>query len=154
MEFTVNLNVEDYKKASNLHWFFRNWKVKFLNILSLGIVLVVSLLVGYVAFLAFILVVAGVTWSYTKQIKKVFSQTKILSVPHNYKITSDVIEVDTEYSKGKFLWSDLIKWNVNDELIMLYVSDIMFLVFPKRCFNTTDQFKEFEALVQKKLPRA
>lgn len=53
----------------------------------------------------------------------------------------------SETGHGITPWSDFLKWKEGNGLFLLYVSDDMFHIVPKRFFNSEDDISEFRKIL-------
>ncbi len=88
------------------------------------------------------------------RIKKLFAQQKELHVPFEMEIAESNIVVSNAYGNAVRPWKDFLKWKENEELIMLYHSDILFTIIPKRFLADPQQLEFIKSLVVKNGIRA
>ncbi|MBF0434374.1 MAG: YcxB family protein [Magnetococcales bacterium] len=67
--------------------------------------------------------------------KRIFQQHKIIQLPFSLTWNGDELISESKQGLIRILWSDIVKWKDNDQIILIYVSDINFVVIPKRIFS-------------------
>lgn len=66
--------------------------------------------------------------------RRVFRQQKSLQLPFHLSWSDDGFVSENEQGSLKTRWSDIVNWKENEQLFVLYVSDLMFHILPKRAF--------------------
>ncbi|MEI6330371.1 MAG: YcxB family protein [Pseudanabaena sp. ELA645] len=137
------LTSEDYIKAQYLHLRPSPW-LKYLGIACLSLAftsgsltaLINILLFGliYTLFILFIL-----PWN----VRRIFSQQKTLQVEHEIVISPEMIETISDNGTWKMRLSDFHEYKVGKDLILLYQSQALFHIFPRRFFVLEEDFKTF-----------
>ena len=94
--------------------------------------------------LAYLLLTYGAWLPYRS--KKIFKQQKTLHEPYDVEITEDYFASTSSLGFSKISWSDFYKYRVGKDLILVYQSEVMFHMFPKRWFLETDYQKLTEIL--------
>jgi hypothetical protein len=90
-----------------------------------------------------------------KQIKKIFFQQKELSLPFEMEITETGIVASNELGNGIRPWVNFVKWKEDKTHLILYHSDIMYTIIPKRLFPDPQQVEIIKAHLEKnKIPIA
>ncbi len=140
-------SVEDFQAAQKLH--FRSPRGKFVFTCSGNFLLfaVVFLLAGFIgaAFLKlpggfFLLIPAGLAAGYIffeliqrpRQVKRMFEQQKELSMPFEIEISEAGFGFQNANGTGLRPWDQFARWKEDGTLFMLYRSDIVFDMIPKR----------------------
>jgi hypothetical protein len=82
--------------------------------------------------------------------RRIFNQQKNLQRP--YRVSWDAESVQTSSASGnsKIPWVDFLKWRESKQLFLLYRSDVLFQMYPKRCF-TPEQIDEFRLLAKRNI---
>jgi hypothetical protein len=89
------------------------------------------------------------------QVKKIFTQQKELNSPFELEFTDTGMTTSNEFGNSTRPWKNFIKWKENSELIMLYHSDVMYSIIPKRIFSDSQQIETFKSYLEKeKVPAA
>ena len=89
------------------------------------------------------------------QVKKIFTQQTELNSPFELEFTDTGLTVSNEFGNSIRPWKNFIKWKENSELIMLYHSDVMYSIIPKRFFSDSQQIETFKSYLKKdKVPVA
>jgi hypothetical protein len=71
--------------------------------------------------------------------KKYFYQDKELQIPFIMEIENETLTLKNEESVSIRKWIDFIKWRKDKNIIMLYISDIKFIMLPKRMLTQEQQ---------------
>jgi YcxB-like protein len=149
------LKPEDYIQAQYLHMRPSSWQ-KYLGIalLSLWLVAVVASAFQSVSLnnmlgiflptlffsLIYILILLVVLpWN----VRRIFSQQQTLRGEYETVISPEVIETTSKYGTTKIPLSDFHKYKVGKDLILLYQSQSLFHMFPRRFFVSEEDFKTF-----------
>jgi hypothetical protein len=147
----VQLDAEDYVSASILHtrW-TRKWIVLSLLCIVAGLLLVLvhqewSRLAGYM------LVGSAVGGSIgheamrrfqlPRKARRLFSQQKNLQRPIGFTWDQHGLDWTSENGAGRIPWDDFIKWRQNERVVLLYHSDLLFQMLPKRAFTEEGQLQ-------------
>ncbi len=140
-------SVEDFQAAQKLH--FQSPPGKFVFSCSGNFLLfaVVLLLAGFVgaAFLRlpggfFLLIPAGLAAGYVffeliqrpRQMRRLFEQQKELSMPFEIEISEAGFGFKNSNGSGLRPWGQFARWKEDGTLFMLYRSDVVFDMIPKR----------------------
>ena len=163
----INLNIqltpEDYIQAIFVHMRPRPvLKWAGYSVLSLAaIVIVISFyfafadrkgffipifLIAMLAYLAFLFL-----YIQPRRVRKIFWQQKALQIPYSYSVANEAMVVKSDISDEKLPWDYFIKWKEGKKLFVIYHSDVMFRMFPKRCFTSPEEMTQFRQLLQTKL---
>ena len=84
-----------------------------------------------------------------KLTKKIFNQQKELQAPFEMEITEINLVASNEFGNSIRPWKNFIKWKENEELIILYHSDVMFTIIPKRLFTDPQQLETIKSYITK-----
>jgi hypothetical protein len=89
------------------------------------------------------------------RVKKIFTQQKELNSPFEIEFTDAGMTTSNEFGNSTRPWKNFIKWKENNELIMLYHSDVMYSIIPKRIFADSQQIEMVKSYLKKdKVPVA
>jgi len=77
--------------------------------------------------------------------RRLFAQQKNLQRPVTFHWDDSGLAWSSENGSGKTAWSDYVKWRQNDRLVLLYHSDVMFQMLPRRAFTSLERWRSFEA---------
>ena len=83
------------------------------------------------------------------RVKKIFSQQKDLSSPFEMEFTDTALVASNEFGNSNRPWGNFIKWKENDDLLILYHSDILYTIIPKRIFTAPEQVEKVKAFLEK-----
>ncbi len=157
------LKPEDYIQAQYLHMRPSPW-LKYLGIafLSFWLVVLVALALSTrslssvlstatpILFLcliyAFILFVI-LPWN----VRRIFSQQKTLQIEYETAISPETIESTSEHGTMRMRLSDFHKYKVGKDLILVYQSQVIFHMFPRRFFSSEADFKTFLSYLEANL---
>ena len=148
---TVTVTVEDYIAAHRLDYqrARKNSYFIFTAVLTLGIVLTfVGVKIGsLIAIFAGIGGLLGQWWEdyfgLPKKVRKLYKQFKGISEPHTLSWDSQHIEGQCASGHGKRNWCDYVRFKESDEVFLIYVTDVLWHVYPKRWFTIPGQLEEF-----------
>jgi hypothetical protein len=89
------------------------------------------------------------------RVRKIFSQQKELGAAFELEISESGLRASNEFGNSIRPWGNFTKWKENSSLLLLYHSDMMFSVLPKRCFPEADQAETIKSyLLQNGVPAA
>jgi len=115
-----------------LHW---------LNIINGAILVVLLIVIRFVY----------IPW----RVRRSYAQQREFSVPWEITVTETSLEISNNYGNIKRPWSDFIKWREDDQLLLLYESDALYRVFPKRFFTNSEQLAAIrQKLTENHIPAA
>ena len=155
MTVTVQLKWTDYLAACRLHGRIRPFFA------VLGILLLSFFLFAAISIMArpgphttaYVLFATLALWALLRlvviplKVRRVFRQQRNMQVPTTHEADEDGLASANEVGTSRYRWSDFTKWKENERLIVLYLSDIMMIVLPKRSFASPAALGEFTALV-------
>ncbi|PVZ78651.1 hypothetical protein C9426_34205 [Serratia sp. S1B] len=88
--------------------------------------------------------------------RRIYRQYSALQSSFTYTWDTELLHCMAEHGTSQQPWSAYIKLLENKSLFLLYPCDNMFLMFPKKWFNTPEQIAEFRQLalqgINKHLP--
>ncbi len=86
---------------------------------------------------------------YRWRTRRTFAQHK--SIRREFQMTwnEQGIILQTGADHSSFPWSEFLKWKESDDLFLLYGTDIMFNMVPKRVFASSESLAEFESYLHK-----
>jgi hypothetical protein len=154
---TAAISSNDYLAALRLH----RQRVVTRQLLVLAVLAAtgaIAIALGYML-VGFILIGAGVGGLIGELVQsklilprradKIYNQQVSLRATYTYSWDNEVLSVSSETGQARRPWSDYIKFLENDQLFLLYHSDIMFEIFPKSWFSGQVQADEFRALASR-----
>lgn len=154
------LKPEDYIKAQYLHMRPSPWlKYLCIALLSLYLVLLVAssfrlgsldsdsypifgLIFGLILYLYVV-----IPWN----TRRMFSQQKTLQVEHEILISPEMIEITSEHGTTRMRLSEFHTYKVGKDLILLYHSQALFHMFPRRFFALEEDFETFLSYLEANL---
>jgi hypothetical protein len=130
-------------------------------IVSYGILLIMALgvlgslyLVAVGAF-PFVMMIPGIIFVilillyryiyFPDRVKRIFFQQKELALPFEIEVTDAGLIVSNELGHGTRPWKNFIKWKEDKELLILYHSDVLYSILPKRIFSDPRQVEMIKA---------
>jgi len=84
-----------------------------------------------------------------RRARRIFAQQKNLQQPFEIRWDDDGLRGVSERGSSHTPWSDYLKWSQDDRIILLYLSDVMFQMLPKRCFGQPAQLEAFLACTRR-----
>jgi hypothetical protein len=82
------------------------------------------------------------------QARKHYHQFKGIEAPITYRWNSETISVQSERGAGERKWNDILKVRESEHVFLLYTTDVLFEVVPKRWFENAEQALEFGTLAK------
>lgn len=141
-------DLADFKKAQTLHA-DRERLATWAGYGFIG-VLIISTLVGII-----VAIMGSLLWSYAfypalvlgvyllfqfvlrpRQLARMFKQQQELSAPFELELTEEEFIFKNQFGAGHLPWSHFVRWKENQDMLLLYRSDVMFNMLPKRLFRT------------------
>ncbi len=157
------LKPEDYIKANYLHIRPSPW-LKYLSIafLSLCIVILVASVSSLDSFTSVLSALApilffGLIYAFILFIlipwnaRRIFSQQKMLQAEYEVAISPEMFEVTSENGTMRIRLSDFYKYKVGKDLVLLYQSQALFHMVPRRFFSSDEDFKTFLSYLEANL---
>ncbi|HEX9347446.1 MAG TPA: YcxB family protein, partial [Gemmatimonadales bacterium] len=86
-----------------------------------------------------------------RRVRRVYSQQRNLQLPFESVCTESGIESSNANSTNRLPWNHLIRWKEGPALFVVYQSDLIFNIVPKRCFAEPDQVDAFRSLLTERL---
>lgn len=77
------------------------------------------------------------------RVRKLYAQFKGVDSPTTYTWDHSIFEIKSERGGVKRNWTDLHKVKENEDLFLLYTTDHLFEIVPKRWFANTEEVSEF-----------
>lgn len=78
---------------------------------------------------------------------RIFKQQKSLNLPFSIEASSEAFCAFNETGKTTMPWSYFVKWKESEKLLLLYHSDVLFNLVPKRLFQSDAQLNEFRGFL-------
>ena len=85
--------------------------------------------------------------------KKVYRQQKSLQLPFEVMVTKEGLNCSNEIGKSNIPWGNFLKWKENNNLFLIYYSDVLFQMLPKRLFNNLDDINAFRSVLSSNIKR-
>jgi YcxB-like protein len=86
-----------------------------------------------------------------KQVKQSFEQQKSLSLPFEMELTERGMHTSNELGNNTVPWEYFTKWKENEDIVVLYQSDNIIHMIPKRLFPDPQQLEMVKSLLQKNI---
>lgn len=75
--------------------------------------------------------------------RRLFAQHKALHKPIEFEWDHEALSLRTESAIGRTPWSDYAHRREDGRVVLLYLSDVVFHVIPRRCFTDAAQEQSF-----------
>jgi hypothetical protein len=163
MELNIKLTADDYIKANFVHMRPRPF-IKWVGYFLLFVAVVVLGCSGFDAivhrkgFITPIVLAASLAYLvfsfgiyYPKRIRKIFLQQKLLQQSFSFAVTDEAVSSKAEYGQATLTWDIFRKWKESKDLFLLYQSDVLFHMMPKRCFSSAEDISRFRKLLYEKM---
>lgn len=96
------------------------------------------------AILVYLVITYGVWLPY--RTKKIYKQQKSLQEPYDAELSQDEFISSNSLGTARIKWADFHKYKVAKDMILVYQSDLIFHMFPRRWFNEGEYEKLLEIL--------
>lgn len=73
--------------------------------------------------------------------RRIFKQQQKHDTPIEVEFLEQTIRTSSLYGNSDSPWTHFIKWQEGNKILMLYYSDVLCVIVPKRCFNNDEQIK-------------
>ena len=83
--------------------------------------------------------------------RRVYRQQKALQREQSFKFDDAGASISNENGQATMPWSDYLKWKQNDHLILLYLSDCMYHMLPRRMFVDPTAFERLGEILTSKI---
>jgi len=149
----VQLTADDYLTALRLHrrrvyWFgrfrFVFWGTFLFLLIGLGLMgsgpnawTTPVLLLLFIAALSFVpdrILLA-------RQARRIYRQQQSLQRPYRFTVGDDGTQAVSATFTGSHAWSDYQKWIEGPDQFLLYQSDVLFVIIPKRSVSRSDDLR-------------
>lgn len=161
MELTAHLTADDYLAACYLNLrprpFAKFLWLSYAGTLSLVLFVltkvhvpgsrVVFIIAG--AVVAFLIIEYFIRLPY--RARRIYRQQKLLQITRTIRINPDSLETKSELGSSTVPWNMFAHWKENKKLILVYQSDVLFHMFPKRVFTSESDYNEFRNILTKHL---
>lgn len=78
-----------------------------------------------------------------KRIRRLYWQQRALQQPHELDVGDDGIATRHPLGHGVLPWTNVHKWKESGDLFLVYHSDMLFNIVPKRGFESTQAVDDF-----------
>lgn len=145
----LNLTAEDYVKAYYFHTLRAKLVIPYIAVLcpliiqfwsSKDFVTLLTSSFFSILFLSFLYYLLGIFM--TRRIRREFKQFKLMRIPWELTISPEIVEIISEISMRKLWIADFHMYRANSHSILLYLSELQYMIFPRRCFNSDDDFQQ------------
>jgi hypothetical protein len=85
------------------------------------------------------------------RVKKSYYQNKFHQHETNSQLDDAGIHIKSDLGENHIPWDHFIKWKENKSLIIIYITDLQFLVIPKRCLGSAATVNEVLLLIGNKI---
>ena len=110
---------------------------------------------GYYLWLPLVIVVALLLYYFValpRRVRRLYQQHTEMQSPFEHEITESGLASSNEFAHADRPWGHFRKWKQDKNILLLYVSDIQFVLIPKR-FCTAEQLEALRGhLAQNHIP--
>ena len=155
----VQIGVEDYVAAQRLHtrWTRKRVLISLCAAVAGAVLLLLDQPWSFIAGCGLIGGVAGGTVAFEiarryqipRRARRLFAQQKNLQRPLTFSWDDEGLSWTSANGSGKTPWVDYLKWGQDERLFLLYHSDAMFQMLPKRAFVTAAQLQSFASCLER-----
>ena len=85
--------------------------------------------------------------------RRIYGQQKALQRELTFRFDENGALITTENGQTATPWSDYLRWKQNNHLILIYLSDCMYHMLPRRLFLDPDGFEKLGELLTSKIGR-
>jgi hypothetical protein len=96
-------------------------------------------LIFALSILPFVLVFSWTAWIIPVMARRNFRQQRSLQGEFGYAWTGETLTVKTEYASFDMPWSHFLRWIEDDKTFLLFESDRLYRVIPKRALTADQQ---------------
>lgn len=86
--------------------------------------------------------------------KKIFKQQKSLQIPFVVVVSNEGLHFSNEMGEVKIPWDNFLKWKENKNLFLVYHSDVLFQMLPKRLFGSLEEKMSFRNTLTSNINKA
>ncbi|RLA46153.1 MAG: hypothetical protein DRR42_18690 [Gammaproteobacteria bacterium] len=156
------LQPSDYVRAQYLHIRPRPI-LKAIGILILALVLWTAVYsiwtrdfgtLDYLFYLAILFLILNFAVYLPWKTRRIYKQQKSLQRELTFKFDDEGVSASNENAQSLTPWEDYLKWKHNDQLILLYFSDCMYHMVPKRLFADVADFDELRELLPHRIGKS
>lgn len=161
LHLKAQLTAEDYAEGQFLHGLKRSYIIYACVMVVLACVIIVLLgdpATGFVWIcvpiglaLALLVGLKTVPSAIVRRTKKIFAQQKSLQLPRELTITDTHLYAKSERGEAKLPWEDFHKWKANEKIVLVYPSDVILHMFPRRWFASDADFQSFKDFLAQKI---
>jgi hypothetical protein len=87
------------------------------------------------------------------RIKKIFRQNKFRAHENEMEIDVDGIHNKSDLGQDRLPWDHFLKWKENKKMILLYIVETQYLVFPRRLFVSQQDWDELRKLLTERVQK-
>lgn len=77
--------------------------------------------------------------------RRIYRQQKSLHLEHQFEWDDQFLYFSSQDYEGKIRWADFIKVKESCNMLLLYRSDALFQMMPRRCFSSGKSFEDFKS---------
>lgn len=86
-----------------------------------------------------------------RRVDRLYGQQKLLHNEFTFDVSDENLVSRSILGESKFDWSMFHKWKSGEDIVLLYQSDVLFHVFPRRSFPSFADFESFQEILKKHL---
>ena len=76
------------------------------------------------------------------------NNTKAMQRTQRLSLSDEGLVLASEQGSTRIDWPELIKWKEGNGLILLYLSDALYLIIPQRCFPDAETYASLRSALQ------
>ena len=166
MNIQAKLTAEDYVQAQFLHMRPRP-VYKWLGILTIFFTLLAAgastraCIRGCAPWHQPVIIIAALAYLFIwfqlvlpRKARKIFAQQKLLHGPMEIVITPDGFSTAAAHGTSNLKWSELHKYKAGKRLMLVYQSDVIFHMFPRRWFASDADWDQLQAYLKQSLKQS
>ena len=153
---TIHITLDDYIAAHRMH----HQRGTAIFLLVSTVILIAGLLLAAVGWKWAIALVGGGIggllgglwddrWGVPGKVRKLYDQFKGISEPAEISWDDEYLRGKSADGQGQRKWEDYVQLKENEQIILLYITEQLWQVMPKRFFASAAQKEEFLALARK-----
>jgi hypothetical protein len=85
------------------------------------------------------------------RLARTYRQQKLLQDELLVEISDTHLTTKSQHGQGALPWEVFHRWKMANDLVLVYQSDVLFHIFPRRAFSSSEEFQNFQTLLSSKL---
>jgi len=157
--FEGKFTEEDYLNANKLHRrYSRTWRWLYIVLVTeLALLIFFAFLLqrwtpAIIGVLLALVMILYMAFYLPNRLRKLFKQQKDLHRPFTITVDEAGLQYINEMGEAKRLWNIFLKWKEDENILILYHSDLLFSMLPKRYLNNGSTQFIREQLAKNNIP--